>query len=363
MWLYGSLLLALLALLCPSPARAGWADDWRKMKQITPKGYVCYRASGPVVIDGKLDDDAWQNAPWTDDFQDIEGSIKPKPRFRTRARMLWDDRYLYIGAVLEEPHVWGTLTEHDAVIFNDNDFEIFIDPNGDTHEYYEIEINALNTEWDLFLARPYKDGGPPVNGWEIPGLKTAVHVDGTLNNPSDTDRGWSVEFALPWKALLECAGRPGLPADSEQWRIDFSRVEWAHEVVGGQYRRVPGKREDNWIWSPPGVIDMHRPEKWGYLQFSTAAPGTAAYRPDPAGPSRDLLFEIYYHQRDYREKNGRWAKTLKELGLPGLGKGVTARPIRLETTTSAFEATAVLKSPDDKTQTWHIRQDSKVWQE
>ena len=135
----------------------------------------------------------------------------PPPRFQTRARMLWDDTYLYVGALLEEPHVWGTLTQHDSVIFHDNDFEIFIDPDGDNHEYYEIEINALNTEWDLFLKKPYRDGGPAINEWEIPGLKTAVHVSGTLNDPSDSDRSWSVEFAIPWKSLAEHAHRPTRP--------------------------------------------------------------------------------------------------------------------------------------------------------
>ena len=71
--------------------------------------------------------------------------------------------------------------------------EFFIDPNGDNHEYYEFEINALGTGWDLLLPRPYKDGGKAVNGWEIRGLKSAVHLDGTLNVPEDTDRGWSVK--------------------------------------------------------------------------------------------------------------------------------------------------------------------------
>ena len=66
-----------------------------------------------------------------DDFQDIEGDKKPRPRFRTRAKMLWDDQFFYVAAELEEPHVWATLTKHDSVIFHDNDFEIFIDPDGD----------------------------------------------------------------------------------------------------------------------------------------------------------------------------------------------------------------------------------------
>ena len=143
-----------------------------------PKGYVCYRARTPIQIDGRLDEDAWKAAPWTDAFVDIQGDVRPRPRFQTRAKMLWDDTYFYVAALLEEPHVWGTLTRHDSVIFQDNDFEIFIDPDGDNQEYYEIEINALNTEWDLFLKKAYRDGGPAMNEWEIPGLKTAVHVDG-----------------------------------------------------------------------------------------------------------------------------------------------------------------------------------------
>ena len=99
----------------------------------------------------------------------------------------------------------ATLTKHDSVIFHDNDFEIFIDPDGDNHEYYEIEINALNTEWDLFLKKPYRDGGPARQRVGDPRPKTAFHVDGTLNNPSDTDASWSVEFAIPWKVLAEYA--------------------------------------------------------------------------------------------------------------------------------------------------------------
>src|SRR6266850_4554702 len=92
------------------------------------------------------------------------------------------NQYFYISIEMEEPHVWGTLTKHDSVIFHDNDFEVFIDPNGDNHEYYEFEINALNTGWDLFLTKPYRDGGKAIDSWEIPGLKTAVYVNGTVND-------------------------------------------------------------------------------------------------------------------------------------------------------------------------------------
>ena len=107
-----------------------------------PKGYVCYRAPSPVVIDGDLKDAAWEAAPWSDAFADIEGDKKPKPRFRTRVKMLWDDEALYIAAELEEPHIWATLKEHDSVIFHDPDFEVFLDPDGDNHLYGELELNA-----------------------------------------------------------------------------------------------------------------------------------------------------------------------------------------------------------------------------
>jgi hypothetical protein len=296
-----------------------------------PKVYICYRAIGESVavggtaspataaaieIDGRLDEPVWRAAPWTDDFVDIEGDLKPPPRFRTRAKMLWDDQFFYIAAELDEPHVWGTLTKRESVIFHDNDFEFFIDPDGDTHNYGEFEINALNTGWDLRLTKPYRHGGQADDGWDIAGLKTAVHVNGTLNDPRDTDVGWTIELAVPWNAIRslddpsapvrrarrngsvfesheiieprggvgegEAAGaanpgsageRPSVatpPRRGDRWRVNFSRVEWRHLIESGSYRKVPDSREDNWVWSPQWVIDMHRPETWGYVQFSSA---------------------------------------------------------------------------------------------
>jgi hypothetical protein len=162
-----------------------------------PKTYLCSYVHARIRIDGKLNETAWRKAVTTDLFVDIEGDAKPRPRFATRAKMLWDNQYFYIAAELEEPHLWATLTQRDSVIFHDNDFEVFIDPNGDRNEYYEFEINALNTGWDLFLPKPYRDGGKAQNSWDIAGLLTAVHLNGTLNNPRDADQGWSVEIALP----------------------------------------------------------------------------------------------------------------------------------------------------------------------
>ena len=229
-------------------------------RQTEPRSYACYRTATPIQVDGRLEDAAWARAPWTTDFVDIEGESKPKPRFRTRVKMLWDDNYLYIGAELEEPEVKATLVKHDSVIFHDNDFEVFVKPLPETESYYEFEINALNTGWDLYLNRPYRKGGRADNSWDIAGLKTAVEVQGSLNRAGDVDKGWTVEIAYPWAAFQARQPEVTQPHAGTEWRINFSRVEW----------KTGQEKEENWVWSPQGVINMHVPERWGFLQFREA---------------------------------------------------------------------------------------------
>ena len=305
---------------------AAFLDDWKRLQQAQPEGYLCTRAE-KIVIDGRLSEPAWQKAAWTRDFQDIEGPVRPAPRFRTRAKMLWDDACFYIAAEMEEPHVWGTLTNHDAVIFQDPDFEVFIDPDGDRHNYYEFEMNGLNTGWDLILKKAYIDGGPALNEWEIAGLKTAVHVKGTLNDASDQDTGWSLEIAIPWRALGEFSRQKAPPSEGDIWRVDFSRVEWHIEIKDGRYQKVAGRKEDNWVWSPTGIIDMHRPENWGYVKFTSKAADSFHARRDPIV---DKLLKVYYAHKDFQGKHKRWAESLEELGnFPG---------VKLARTSSGYEA-------------------------
>ncbi|MDX1933292.1 MAG: carbohydrate-binding family 9-like protein [Capsulimonadales bacterium] len=235
--------------------------------ETTPRRYVCYRLNEPLTIDGDLEKPVWQDVPWTEPFLDIEGPEKPRPRFRTRAKMAWDETCFYVAAYLEEPHLVATLTNHDDIIFHDNDFEIFIDPDDDAEQYYEIEVNAFGTIFDLLLEKTYRNGGPARHEWFLPGMRHAVRLYGTVNDPSDFDQGWSVEFALPWESLAERAGKMACPPmDGDTWRVNFSRVQWRYTVRDGQYVKEPGP-EDNWVWSPQGVIDMHQPQFWGYVEF------------------------------------------------------------------------------------------------
>ncbi len=330
-----------------------------------PRHYVCYYTPTPLTIDGRFDEAAWGKTAWTELFTDIEGSLKPSPRFTTRAKLLWDSTYLYIGAELQEPDIWGTLTERDAVIYHDNDFEVFIDPDADTHEYYELELNALNTVWDLLLLKPYRDGGPAVNAWDIQGLKTAVAINGTLNHPGDVDSGWSVEIAIPWNVLSECAHRPSPPRDGDQWKLNFSRVEWRTEVKNGSYVKLldptTGKSfpEDNWVWSPQGLIAMHYPEMWGLVQFTTEPCGgkPVEFVTDPADSARWALRQVYYAERDYYSLHGKFTSNLADLKVDTFALRDFTWPPSLEATTDLFEAT--LESQDRRT-LLRIFQDGRV---
>lgn len=228
--------------------------------------YDCHRASGSVRIDGRIDQKEWASAVPRTDFSDIRGDGYAEPKYLTTLRMMWDDANLYVSAVLEEPDVRAGVTRRDDIVYHDNDFEVFLNPYGDKKLYYELEVNALGTVMDLLMSKPYSEGGTYMMTWDFQGLELAVRVDGTLNRSSDTDRGWSVEMRIPFAAL----SRGGAdPLESRIWRANFSRVEWL------------AKPEENWVWAPTGIVDIHHPLRWGYLRFIDAegnVPDLLAYK-------------------------------------------------------------------------------------
>ncbi|MCD4769401.1 MAG: carbohydrate-binding family 9-like protein [Bacteroidales bacterium] len=199
--------------------------------------------------------------------------------------MLWDDRYLYIAAEISEPHIWAKLTRRDTVIFYDNDFEIFIDPDGDTHGYYEFEINANNTLWDLLLTKPYRDHGQVINAWDINGIKTAVKIHGSLNKPADIDTKWVIELAFPLSVLKE----------------------------------------------------------WGYIQFTSteAGQGVVAFIEKDDEKVKWNLRTLYYAERNYATDNKHYTTTCRSLYKYGYEEFEATPCIHL--TTEGYEA--VMQSP------------------
>jgi hypothetical protein len=327
----------------------------------TSKNYIVCHTDNPPVIDGNINKLVWQQTPWTTEFVDIEGSAKPKPTFPTRVKMLWDDSCLYIVAQLAEPNVWATLKHHDDIVFHDNDFEIFIDPANATQPYYEIEVNALNTIFDLLLTKPYRDGGNPLSNWDLRDLRSALKIQGTLNDPSDKDEGWTVEMAIPFKSLG--SNRRSIPHDGTIWRINFSRVEWGTKVVNGTYVKLKDSTgkvlpEHNWVWSPQGVINMHYPERWGYLQFSNKAANSLTFNLPYAELQKEYLWLIYYRQKQWFSEHRQYALTLHDLGIDGqISVSKKDNTLKLEAARHQFMAWI---TDNESKATWAINQEGFI---
>ena len=291
---------------------------------VDPRTYVAYRTEGALKIDGKLDESSWQKAKDTEAFEDISGAGFAEPKYKTTAKMLWDDDYLYVGALLEEPNITAKLHQRDTIIYYDNDFEVFIDPDSDGHNYFEIEVNANNVLFDLMLDKPYRVGGDFFLQWDCPGIQSAIYMDGTKNNPKDTDKFWSVEMAIPRQALTLSFNN--LLKAGNTWRINFSRVEWLK------------KPEENWVWNATGRIDMHMPDRWGYLHFADNKVGTQevemVYPHDK--DIYKLMWAIFYAQQDYKNENGKFA-SLNE--IPGLSAEMKQK-VSMENTANTYQIRA-----------------------
>ena len=312
-----------------------------------PRSYTVLRTSERINLDGKSAEAAWSKVPWSESFVDIEGEGRATPRHKTRFKLLWDTSALYVYVELEETHIWASLHQRDTIIYHDNDIEIFIDPDGDTYEYFEIELNAHNTVFDLLMPRPYRNGGKAKIKWDAVGFNSAVQVLGTLNNPADKDAKWAVEMAIPFRSL-GTGENTRMPVAGDWWRINLSRVQWDLDVVNDQYvkrknantgRPLP---EHNWVWSPQGVVNMHYPERWGYTFFSAKLAGSTL-TPVAIPPTEDLkkyLWLVYYKQQAFRRKERRYAASLAELELPATVKssGVQAN-LGLTATNDEFQAT------------------------
>lgn len=252
------------------------------------------RTSTPPALDGRLTG-PWNAAERTGRFVDM-ASGKPA-LLDTRAAVLWDDANLYIGFWLEEPYPTAHLEQRDSLIFAENDVEVFID-GGDA--YYEFEINARNTVYEVFFIwrDAYSRGGrfdvPEFDllerdalsfggnfdrsethfwrgthprgtrwaflDWDYPGMRSAVFVDGRLNDRSAPSRGWQVELCFPWAGMTYLAdGRSLPPKPGDVWKIFLGRFQ----------KLALGDTEVQAAWcaTPHGTYDTHMPEKFTPVMF------------------------------------------------------------------------------------------------
>lgn len=254
--------------------------------------YTARRIREPIQVDGKLDERVWKEAKRSQSFVDLVTG--DRAIYDTRVGVLWDDRYLYVGYWVSEPNVQAKFLKRDQPIWQDNDVELFV---GFDHAYYELEINAHGTlyeglfvwqksydehrfqeveaidrrrkdvKWQAFNGVGYKNHPRGKRwaflAWDFPGLKSAVAIQGTLNQSDDQDHGWTVELALPWRGMKTLARgdqRSIPPRDGDHWRMDFSRFNQYHAPL-------PARDSGGWALSHHGVWDSHIPEVFSRVIF------------------------------------------------------------------------------------------------
>ncbi|KAL4238204.1 hypothetical protein ACF0H5_002916 [Mactra antiquata] len=243
-----------------------------------PRTYISYHLDGKSIkIDGKLDDPAWLEVPWTDSFMDIRGPDYPKPYFDTKVKVRWDNERLYVGARMEETHFWGNITEDETAVWTQNAFEVFVVPDGSLHNYKELQINVMNVTWDLMLKKAYMDFVIPCNkteaaydsSWDSDMTK-ATFTDGIVNNINSTGTFWSAEWSFSFEKLANHTKRlanKSKPDENEAWFFIFARPEYQYKIVNGEYVINESVPAEWWSWQPTYAVNLHLPSRFGLVQF------------------------------------------------------------------------------------------------
>lgn len=216
-----------------------------------PIEYVAPKVAAPPRLDGALDDAAWQAAPWTEPFR--FSNRNESPRQRTRARLVWDDTTLYVAFEVEDDEIVTPYERDDDPLYQSEVVELFVDADRDGATYDEIELSPADR---LFDARfPARRRGMDL-AWRS-GTRHAVRVDGTVNDATDRDRGWTAELAVPLASLSAVPRLPPQPGD--RWRMNLYRLDHGRGGVQGQ------------AFSPVMANDFHNLPKFGTLVFGPPA--------------------------------------------------------------------------------------------
>ena len=210
--------------------------------------YQVGRTSGPIEVDGKLDDAAWKKAALVGDF--VNNSDGSPSMYKTECRVLYDDNYLYFAFRSVDDNIWSTMRRRDEHLWDEEVVEVFLQADPNQPSYIELEVNPLGTMLDIYLLGIRK----PLlyESWNSKRLRWAVQVDGTVDGKAG-DREWTCEVALPMEDIVTAPHRP--PQAGDRWRMNLYRME---------QRPQPALL----AWSPTLKDDFHIPQRFGELVFS-----------------------------------------------------------------------------------------------
>ncbi|MCA1810066.1 MAG: carbohydrate-binding family 9-like protein [Lentisphaerae bacterium] len=178
--------------------------------------YHCMFTETPVVIDGVLDDPVWQKAPLV---SMATYGKRERPLSLTEARMAYDRDYLYVAFKAYDEDIWSYLTERDSSTASEDVLEVFFKTHPERPAYFNFEINALGTVYDAYHVRRAGTPERPQSffykrwmRWDCEGLRMAINIHGTLNDPTDRDEYWIMEVAIPFRKAANSPPVRPLPA-------------------------------------------------------------------------------------------------------------------------------------------------------
>lgn len=207
--------------------------------------------SRPPQIDGSLDEAAWSSAAPHSLVHSLDG--EPAPReVRTQVRFGWDANHLYVAGALDDADLRSSFQRQDEPLWKEEVFELFIFGDDRRQDYLELQVSPRGVSFDARFER-YRSAD---EAWDSAWV-TAVDARGSVDDPSDRDRGWSVEAAVPWDEICTHTDVQCPPAAGMQLRANVFRLERPrHGATIGL------------ALSPPGVPDFHAPERSAVLELA-----------------------------------------------------------------------------------------------
>src|SRR6185312_6964165 len=125
----------------------------------------------------------------------------------------------------------------------------------------------------------------------------------------------SLELAVPFRSVIMNGSKN--PSDGTIWRTNFSRVQWQIDTLNGKYYRKKNEQgrvvsEQYYVWSPQGIINLHMPERWGYVLFSDSV-SDKNFLSEADEKLKLEAWKYYYLQQQFMGQNGKYASRLKQL--------------------------------------------------
>lgn len=221
--------------------------------------YKVARAGETMNIDGRMDEASWKNAEVRslDHFFRLD---KPVEKQNTKFRMLWDNAGLYLFFECEDTSLTARETNFDGRTYLDDCAEFFVVPVPDSiYMHFGFEINITEVRYDyIVLWRYYNNRTFFISGYN-PQYQVKAVCDGTINNDKDRDRGWTMEFAIPFSAFSNISSLTR-PAPGAKWA--FQAVRQDRNAVDDRFRSTSTLYP---IYNYK--LDVHQPSQFGLMEF------------------------------------------------------------------------------------------------